>query len=386
MRAGLADVSAQQWASRTKGISVLAEGNLMQSVNNRWGMPDEVKDHVHWLGKDNSYAGLWKGPDGKTPGLRSRNWQLGQAESGSREVAEVPLAWRTDLPGDAAGAISWWQSRLTRARAESGIENLGPDLSLIGSGDAYVRALAADGHPVAKEQLRPEPHPAARSCWSATARNVRGFLSLPAAMAAAADGDILRIRSDRPQDEAEVPQNRGSITLRAGPGYRPTIAKPLAVDCGTALAVEGLTFSDGSFLGTKWREGVPLESEGRISRLASCTFDGARIYAVVASGETGAGGEETAGPDASTGKPVPSIAGVETRVTRHASRATPLPPAKSFAAWFVGRSSCSLATPRAFPPGSASARSTAGSVSRAATARRSIWTAARSPAPRSAGT
>ena len=106
--------SAQQWAGRTKDISVVAEGNILQSVKNGWGMPDEVKDHVHWLGKDNAYAGLWRGHDGQSPGLELWNRQLGQAETGSREVAEVPLAWRTDLPGDAAGAISWWQSRLTR--------------------------------------------------------------------------------------------------------------------------------------------------------------------------------------------------------------------------------------------------------------------------------
>ena len=199
-----------------------------------------------------------------------------------------------------------------------------------------MRALAADGHPVAKEQLRPEPHPGGPIVLVRDGKDVRGFLSLPAAMAAADDGDILEIRSDRPRDGADVPENRGAIALCAGPGYRPAIARFLTVGCGSSLAVEGLTFSTGSALASRWRDGVPVEKQGRISRLASCTFDGSGAYMVLAGG----GGRETAGGireagDGSREDRPPVSPKHPSRVTRHPSR---LSPARWSAAWCVGGS------------------------------------------------
>ena len=203
------------------------------------------------------------------------NRQLAEPETGSREVAEVPFAWWMDVPGNPAEAIFWWQSRLAAARASSGLEDLGPDMSLVGAGDAYLRALAADGHPVPEDQLRPEPLSGGPIVLVREGKEVRGFLNLAAALATAADGDTFEIRSDRPQQRADVPEDRGSLTLRAGPGYRPAITGTLFVHCGSSLAIEGLSFLNESQLETEWRDRTSLEK----TRPESAAWHPARLIA-----------------------------------------------------------------------------------------------------------
>ena len=314
----------------TRDISIVAEGNVSQSIERCWRIDDDLKDRFRWRGKDNCYAGLWNGPDKKAPGFELWNRQLAEPETGSREVPDLRFAWRTGVPGDAAAALAWWQSRLTRARASSGLDDLGPDMSLVGAGEAYVRALAADGHPVAKESLRPEPLPGGPFVLIREGKDPRGFMTLAPALAAVADGDIIEIRSDRPQDSGRVPDGRGSITLRAAPGYRPAIAKWLDVGPGTRLALEGLTFPNGSKLYSVWQRGAPLAQRGRCCRLASCTFDGCTLDIVVAGEGASAAGSLPAsahgGPRSRRGRNV-HRRGHPPPVTRHPAsrRDRPLP-------------------------------------------------------------
>jgi hypothetical protein len=102
---------------------------------------------------------------------------------------------------------------------------------------------------------------------------VRGFSLLQEAFDAAQDGDVLEVRSDAVMEGGQVPQGRGALTLRAGPGYRPKLRAGLHVHPGTALTVEGLTFVRGTGLETEWAKDLPLDRQGRVPRLAYCAFD-----------------------------------------------------------------------------------------------------------------
>ena len=102
--------------------------------------------------------------------------------------------------------------------------------------------------------MRPEELPGGPIVLIREGKDVQGFPILAAALAGAADGDIFEVRSDLPQGWADVPPDRGLLTLRAGPGYRPAIAGYLHVRCGSSLAIEGITFLKGSDLKTEWKE------------------------------------------------------------------------------------------------------------------------------------
>jgi predicted Ser/Thr protein kinase len=252
------------------GIAVTAEGNLFNlfCLGGRPSGPIRPEDlkSLRWQGKDNWYAGL-----GGT--LEAWNAKLPQPESNAHALPSLPFGWWVDQPGVAENALPWWQTRLAEVRQESGLNDLGPDLSLVGPGDAYLRGLAAEGKPVAREQLRPEPLPGGRVAVIRDGQATRGFLALQDALNDARDGDVLEIRTDATLNGAEVPADRGSLTLRAGPGYHPVLQTPLNVKSGSVLAVEGLTFAKDSWLEAKGAKGLPLEKQGRISRLAYCAFD-----------------------------------------------------------------------------------------------------------------
>jgi len=153
------------------------------------------------------------------------------------------------------------------------LNDLGPNLDLVGPGDAYLRGLAAEGRPVAKDKLRPEPLPGGRMVLIRGGKDLRGFRELQQALDAAQDGDIIEIRTDAKFAGGNAPKDRGALTLRAGPGCRPVVMTALVVPLGTALAMEGLTFSGTAGVYCAGDRKVPVEKQGRISRLAYCAFD-----------------------------------------------------------------------------------------------------------------
>jgi hypothetical protein len=239
------------------------------------GLPvaqDEFSRRLRWQGKGNWYAGLAKVPTG-LQGIAGWNSLLAEPEVNSHDLPELPFAWSADVPRDVKEATSWWQSRLAAARDANELADLGPDLSLVGPGEAYVRGLAAEGRPVPHDQLRPEP-PSGGPIVLMHRGQDRGFPKLSNAFDAAADGDIIEIRTDRPLDGAATGANRHALTLRAGAGYQPAIQKRgILVQTGTLLAIEGLHFLNDSGLETEWQDGLPQDKQGRICRLAYCAFD-----------------------------------------------------------------------------------------------------------------
>ncbi len=268
------------------GVTVTAEGNLFDG----WPITKEgFKGQLNWQGKDNCYVHLMKG-------LAGWNAQLHEPETNSREVPALPFGWLTEMPpGEARQALAWWQTHLAEARQESGLNDLGPDLSLVGPGEAYLRGLADEGRPVSKEQLRPDPLPGGRVVLIRGGKDFRGFFLLQDALNAVQDGDVLEIRSDAALLGGRTPADRGALVVRAGAGYRPVIHTPLDILHGTAIAVEGLAFSDDGFVVSHWDKKPPPEKQGRVTRLAYCAFDRRRngnpVLSCLVSGRDGSPGE-----------------------------------------------------------------------------------------------
>jgi hypothetical protein len=143
------------------GVTVTAESNLIDFTHagpvtnladgNSWpvGRTGGFKEQLRWQGKDNWYAGLRDGLDGW-------NAQLAEPEVNAHVLPSLPFGWRTELPREADKALPWWQALLQGARQESGLNDLGPDPSVVGPGEAYLRGLATEDRPVAREDLRPE--------------------------------------------------------------------------------------------------------------------------------------------------------------------------------------------------------------------------------------
>ena len=158
--------------SKATGITVTASGNVFdfRNIRSGQGLPVHVADfannqpvdwrlHVRWQGKQNRYSGL--GPDyapKEKSGLAVWDKFLPAPEEGSLEASgdKVGYAYLKPHDLDSAGLEAYLAALTATARKQSGIADLGPDFTLLGPGDAYVRALAAAGKPVPKEQLRPE--------------------------------------------------------------------------------------------------------------------------------------------------------------------------------------------------------------------------------------
>jgi hypothetical protein len=273
------------------GITVTAEGNLFQVTLQMMPTKDGFKNTLRWQGKDNCYTPFWGGQ-----GLATWFAQLHEPEVNSREVPVLPFGWLTEMPpGEVKRALPWWRTHLAQARLESGLNDLGPDMSLVGPGEAYVLGLAEEGRPVAKEQLRPEPLPGGRVVLMRGGQPLRGFHLLQDAFNAVQDNDVVEVRTDAALAGGDIPADRGALALRAGPGYRPVIQSLISFHAGTALAVEGLTFSSDAFLGYGWDKNTPPEKLGRVTRLAYCSFDRRRTGSLVleceVSGRDGSPGE-----------------------------------------------------------------------------------------------
>ena len=57
---------------------------------------------------------------------------------------------------------------------------------------------------------------------------MRGFPTIAAAVAEVKDGDTVELRSDRTFDPFSIPGDRGTVTVRAAPGYRPVVGPIVA--------------------------------------------------------------------------------------------------------------------------------------------------------------
>jgi hypothetical protein len=205
--------------------------------------------------------------------LEEKTWNalLKKPEVNRQHTPFLAFDWLRPVPADHAEALKWWKDRLDQARRQSNLKDLGPDLSLVGPGDAYLRGLKQEGREVPPEKLKPEPAPGGAVVVIRGGKDFKGFTTLKDAFQAARDGDVIELRASANLTGAIVPGGRGALTLRAGPGYQPTIESELRVHGGTALALEGLTFSSTASL---WAgvNGDSFVAKGRITRLAYCFF------------------------------------------------------------------------------------------------------------------
>src|SRR4051812_30174982 len=89
------------------------------------------------------------------PGCLERSAPRARGQQFCRALVALRLASGRVAPAR-QGADSPARSARAGASAD-GLGNLGPDLSLVGPGAAYVRGLASEGRAFPQEQVRPEP-------------------------------------------------------------------------------------------------------------------------------------------------------------------------------------------------------------------------------------
>jgi len=258
-----------------KPATVTAAGNIFET--NGPLLAPSVADwqtKVRWQGHDNLYAQValtLPQPEG-TPAKPSlaewaRFWGHEREEEGSL-VAARPLVYRWNefrfLP--AASSLDAIRGEVEKVRKECGLDaNFGPDWSLVGPGDAYVRALAAEGKPVPKDQLRPQAPVGGPIVLLRPGEPPRGFLTLEASSADLADGDTIEIRSDGPLAGCSIrnPPFDARLTLRSAPGYRPVITSDIGFR--RRLTIEGLHLQNAH---------LTDEGYGQLVRAANCSLSG----------------------------------------------------------------------------------------------------------------
>jgi serine/threonine protein kinase len=261
-------------------VTVVAEGNIFYLGSTVLFMRDItdvgiLRDRLRWQGRHNLYVGAPGIADnfgkGTASGLADWNQFWGRVEEGSQSADRLLLQWEEvchQRPIDALKALQKIVAALRLKHGET-LNDFGPDWELIGPGEAYTRALAAEGKLVAHEQLRPRALAEGPFAVWHRGKVLRGYITLPEAVEAAVDGDTIEIRSDGPFggiDRRAVMQGK-ELILRAAPGYRPVVEGDIGLAPRDAWSVEGISFHGGIY-------GSPsANDQGRIARLANCSFE-----------------------------------------------------------------------------------------------------------------
>jgi serine/threonine protein kinase len=150
--------------------------------------------------------------------------------------------------------------------------DVGPDWSIVGTGQGYLRARAAAGHPVGKDQLLPEAGDDGAFTLIRTGQPDRSYPSLLSAVDAAADGDSVAIHTGGMVagiDRSNVKPGK-RLTLRAGYGHRPSVTS-LTLGSEDVWSLEGLHFTmDVNVVSAK--PIVPGTSDFQVPRLINCSF------------------------------------------------------------------------------------------------------------------
>lgn len=234
---------------------------------------DDWQPHVRWQGHDNLYVGDWgppriKGPKGTPWTARPADlaaWnKIVEAEPGTRQVKNIAFAW-SQTDGPASGDMSKLAAALAQERRALERAGVGPDLTMLGPGDAYVRALEkAAGMPIPKNQIRVEAEEGGPFVLLRSGKVVRGFDSLKSAFDACQNDDVIEIRTDEPRPSAVLRAGKSNVTIRAGPGYRPVLTGDTTVQNKSSIALEGLSFTNN----------VGADVNGQITRLVNCETAG----------------------------------------------------------------------------------------------------------------
>jgi hypothetical protein len=248
-----------------KPASVNAAGNVFRAEVLR--PRGEMLDCFQWTGRGNFFTG---------PVLATLNYGDEEKQQSIQDLA----AWR-ELWGGADEDSTWaprlktLQERLPTPSDDvakslpvdllGGSESVGPDWSIVGPGDAYLRALAAAGSPVSEDELRPEVLEGGPFAVLREGEVAGSHPTLESAVDAAADGDVIQIRSDRPFSLYRPGRPAKSLTVIAAPGYLPIC------DSCVLAAEDRWTFEGLYFRGTVLAPGPKYGSEVEALRLINCT-------------------------------------------------------------------------------------------------------------------
>lgn len=211
----------------------------------------QVMPRVTWNGSNNCFSGRFSmigelQPDGSwktlSEGLAAWKKQLKGSETDSIERPSLAFEWgriQRLREGRLAEIIRTIQPLTAGAEKQA----IGPDWTLVGAGDAYVRALSAAGRPVADGDLRPEQLSGGPFTLLVEGAEPRGFPSVAAALAAApaktAEPVIIEVRADGPFPGEEIEGKSRRFVLRAAPGFRPQWDSLVFTD-GAQVELEGL--------------------------------------------------------------------------------------------------------------------------------------------------
>ncbi|MCX7423464.1 MAG: protein kinase [Planctomycetia bacterium] len=272
-------------------LTVEATGNVFhcQSQANELIDPQSIPQ-VTWIGAHNCFSGTWyqiweEQPDKtvtiKEKGLPAWNKLWKEPERDSREVDLLAFEWGRIQRLPNPERFSSVRAATEEMIAKNKLSEVGPDWNLVGAGEAYVCALAAEGRAVSESELRPERCEDGPIVLLRAGKEVRGYLTLKPALDAAQDQDIVELRTDGLVKDSHWTGDSRLLTIRAGAGYTPTIDGNLVSSGTDRLILEGLTIryvllASGGVRATNFGDGEqPLfPTQGSVVRMLNCTLLG----------------------------------------------------------------------------------------------------------------
>lgn len=237
---------------------------------------------VDWLGSENCYAGHWyteyemndqQQAIVKAQGLAAWNQRWKQPEQNSREVPSMMLEFGRIQNLTAPERTNQISLVIDGLRKQQAMGEIGPDINLIGPGDPYVRALAAAGHPVPENELRPERPEQGPVLLLRNGKLIKAYEQLEPAMHDAIDGDVLELRTDGNVGVVSTAGTGRHMTIRSAPGYRPII--DAFGNHNDRVTLEGLFIKIACLASGGFWTGVPAKpfpSEGGFERIINCSI------------------------------------------------------------------------------------------------------------------
>jgi serine/threonine protein kinase len=235
-------------------VELTAEGNVFASA---WRESQllatligaSLKKSLHWKGVDNAFAAVREYDFARGAEIKAvaklADWSQiwGKDDRGSREIRGLPVAFQAIWASSCEEGVQSVR-RSIEARRPASLPDVGPsDFDIIGPGAAYVKALEKRlGRKLTEDELRPEAVEGGPATLIRAGKVLGGFPDVPAAAAAAENGDVIELRTDHdlPWFSRTGP-NEKSLTLRAGPGYRPSV-EWLVLAANDVWTIEGIRF------------------------------------------------------------------------------------------------------------------------------------------------
>jgi hypothetical protein len=249
-------------------------------IGSPWNSMEGYK-RVNWTGSGNCFAGHWYTEFGldekqqsveKGKGLEAWNRLWKQPEQNSYELDTIKLAFARWPEASAQERTIELSKTVDELRQRNSLTDTGPDMSLIGPGDAYVRALAAAGQPVSEENLRPERPDAGPVLLLRNGNLAKVYEDLVMAIQDAQDGDVIELRTDGTLSGGITAGSGRQLTIKSAAGYRPVVSG-LTVH-KDRLILEGLVIENGLFASGGHvvdDPSKPFPADGGIVRMSNCS-------------------------------------------------------------------------------------------------------------------